>query len=113
MGHDMIEEIKPTDDLRHNAWRYREITKPTESRLKMDDSVAAPRILNMAAQSAKRGHNVDQLSTMGSVFVKKQSSRQTVNPKCPLPLFWNNSYCSYSVIIHIMCTVRGQDTLHN
>jgi len=33
-------------------------------------SVAAPRILNMAAQFVKRGHNVDQLSTIGSVFVK-------------------------------------------
>jgi len=40
IGHDMIEEIGPTErskrwnDLRHNAWRYHEITKSTEPRLK-------------------------------------------------------------------------------
>jgi hypothetical protein len=38
--------------------------------IKMDDSVAAPRILNMAAQFMKRGHNIDQLSPVDSVFVK-------------------------------------------
>jgi hypothetical protein len=50
---------------------------------KMNDSVAAPRILNMAAQFM----NVDQLSTMYSVFVKKQTSGQTMNPKCLLSFF--------------------------
>ena len=73
-------------ELRHNARRYREITKPTESGLKMDDSVAAPRILNMAAQFLKRGHNVDQLSTIGSVFVKNspqdKQSIQNVHYHC-------------------------------
>jgi len=37
---------------------------------KMDDSVTALRILNMLAQFMKRGQNVDQLSTVDSVFVK-------------------------------------------
>jgi hypothetical protein len=37
---------------------------------KMDNSVAAPRILNMAAQFIKRGQNVDQLSIVDFVFVK-------------------------------------------
>jgi len=37
---------------------------------KMDNSVAAPRILNMAAQFMKKGQNVDQLSTVDFVFVK-------------------------------------------
>jgi hypothetical protein len=37
---------------------------------KTDDCVAAPRILNMAAQFIKRGHNIDQLSTMAYIFVK-------------------------------------------
>ena len=52
----------------------------------MDDSVAAPRILNMAAQFLKRGHNVDQLSTIGSVFVKNspqdKQSIQNVHYHC-------------------------------
>jgi hypothetical protein len=38
----------------------------------MDHSVAAPRILHMAAQFLKRGHNVDQLSTMDSVYFKEK-----------------------------------------
>jgi hypothetical protein len=40
---------------------------------------------------------------MYSVFVKKQTSGQTMNPKCLLSFFWNNSFCSCSVGIHIMC----------
>jgi hypothetical protein len=52
----------------------------------MDHIVAAPRILHMAAQFLERGHNVDQLSTMDSVYFKEKP-RQRVNPKCLLPLF--------------------------
>jgi len=37
---------------------------------KMDNSVATPRILNMAAQFMKKGQTVDQLSTGDFVFVK-------------------------------------------
>jgi phosphopantothenoylcysteine synthetase/decarboxylase len=50
---------------------------------KTDDSVAAPRILNMAAHFVKRGHIVDQLSTVVSVFVYKKKIRPNGESKMP------------------------------
>ena len=47
------------------------------------DSVAAPRILNMAAQFVKRGHNVDHLSTVDSDFVKKTTIMTNSESKMP------------------------------
>jgi hypothetical protein len=74
MGHDMIEEIGLLNAARagttSDTMPEGIVIKAHKVWTKMDDSVAAPRILNMAAQFMKRGHNIDQLPTVDYVFAK-------------------------------------------